>query len=462
MESTPSVQQPGDAQLLDMVWAGDTEAFGVLYERHVAAARRLARLLIGSPAEADDVVAKAFAEVLEVARRGTGVSSSVRPDVLTVLRQMGDEQFSESQLSVLENTLIARVYFSLPDSWRSVLWHTEVERAPDADVAPLLGVSGSGVASLRRRAAEGLREAYLDCGGSYEDEELEDVGVALRDVVGRIVLGSAAAGYLEGAAWQAAPVAAGTAADGRHAEPTDWDDIYDPDPDADPDAAPLPAPVRRRFRLRSSRTIAAAAGLVAGLIVVVLAAAFIRPGSAPGKANSLLPARSQAAAAPTPLPSAHSPTASPSRSPLLGLSTSRSPSPSAPPGSSPPAPASDPPAPASAQLSASISPGQSNDDPFEPSELTFQVSDSGSATTGPLTASVTIPGDVQVITDGVSSGGWTCETSGSNAATCTHSALSPGLSAEGTIEYTPTCGQFSVVVTSGSLSAIADQDGGGC
>jgi DNA-directed RNA polymerase specialized sigma24 family protein len=497
MESTSAAPEPADAKLLDMVWAGDTDAFGVLYDRHVGAARRLADLLIGSPPEADDVVEKAFADVLEAARQGTGVSGAVRPYVLTMLRQMCDEQFPKSELADLQNTMIARAYFSLPDSWWAVLWHTEVEQGADADVAPILGVLSGEVASLRRRAVGSLRQAYLDGGGAHEEGDLDDVGATLRAVVGPLVLGSAAAEYLADAghdaapepsaaaagAWQAAPVAARTVAEGSHAEFTDWDDIYDPDPDtAQLSAAraggaastghPLDAPVpggtraagvletRRRRRLASSGTIAAAAGLLAGAIVLVLAATFIQPHRTPSKASSLGRAPSPrvgAAQTPTPLPSAHSPTPSPSRSPLLGLSTSRSPSPSTPPSPAPPSPAS--PAPATAQLSASIDPGQTFD-PFEPSDLTFQVDDVGSAATGPLTASVTIPGDVEVVPDGPTTDGWNCEPTGSNGATCTGSALSPGQSSTGTIEYTDTCGQFSVVVTSGSMSASAEQDEG--
>jgi RNA polymerase sigma factor (sigma-70 family) len=543
MESASSMQKPGDAKLLDMVWAGDTEAFGALYERHAAAAWRLAHLLMGSPAEADDVVAEAFAEVLDEARQGTGVSSAVRPYVLSVLRQICDERlrsqlpaderqmldplqpFSKSELADLENTMIARAYFSLPDSWRAVLWHTGVEQAADADVAPLLGVSSSDVASLRRRAVEGLRQAYLemrthlsihpecvavagrlgsfasgnlsageaamvsehladcdDCTAVYE--ELAEVDATLRRVVAPLVLGSAAARYLEDAgyglapepaaatagAWQAVPVAAGTEAD-WHAALTDLADTDAPpsatavDGDVSTSHArrrPLPgiteppagAPdTGRRLRLRPSRTLAAAAGLVAGFIAVALAVTFAAPRSTPRKVESLLPAPSQAVRgqAPTVLPSAHSSTGSPSQSPSA----------SAPPGSSPsaPAPTSSPaaPVPATAQLTASISPGQSSD-PFEPAFLSFQAGNVGSAATGSLTASITLPGDVEVVPDGPTSGGWTCQPSGTNGATCAHSPLSPGQSAEGTVEYTTTCGQFSVVVTSGSLTATAEQN----
>jgi DNA-directed RNA polymerase specialized sigma24 family protein/anti-sigma factor RsiW len=553
MESGPLVQKPGDAKLLDMVWAGDTEAFGVLYERHVAAAWRLARLLTRSPAEADVVVAEAFAQVLDAARRGTGVSGVVRPYVLTVVRQICDERlrsrlpaelqqtldprqpFSKSELADLENTTIARAYFSLPDSWRAVLWHSGVEQAADADIAPLLGVSGRGVASLRRSAVEGLRKAYLemhsqgsthpecaavaerlgsfvsdnlpageaarvsdhlagcdDCGAAYE--ELAEVDAALRGVVAPLVLGSVAARYLEDAGYGLASEPAADPAGTRQAVPaadgteTGWYLAAADGPDALPDPAqlsaatvdgeasatharrmPLPGDTeppagapdpRRRLRPRSSRMLAAAAGLAAGVIAVVLAAMFAAPHSTTGHADSLLPAPSQSAGgkAPTAPPSAHSSTRPPSAAPSRGSSPSQSPSPSVAPGPSPSAPTSPaPPVPGTARLTASISPGQSSM-PFEPAYLTFQIGNAGSVATGALTASITFPGDVEVVPDGPTSGGWACQPSGTNGATCTHSPLSPGQSPEGTVEYTPTCGQFSVVVTSGSLSATAEQN----
>jgi DNA-directed RNA polymerase specialized sigma24 family protein len=545
MESGALVQKPGDAKLLDMVWAGDTEAFGVLYERHVAAAWRLARLLTGSPAEADVVVAEAFAELLDAARRGTGVSGVVRPYVLTAVRQICDERprtqlragqhqtldprqpFSKAELADLENTTIARAYFSLPDSWRAVLWHAGVEQAADADIAPLLGVSGRGVASLRRTAVEGLRQAYLemhsqhsthpecaaaverlgsfisdnlpageaamvsdhladcdDCGAAYE--ELAEVDATLRGVVATLVLGSAAAGYLEDDAYGLVPEPAADTAGARQAVPaaegtqTGWYAAATNRADTDPDTPQLsaitvdgeastsrtsctPGPgyteppagapdTRRRLRL------AAVAGVAAGVIAVVLAAVFAVPHGTSGPADSLLPAASQPVGGQAPSPSAHSSTRPPSLAPAAGSSPSQSPSPSAPPGSSPsaPAPTSPAPVPRTAQLTASVSPGQSSM-PFEPAYLTFQVGDAGSAATGALTASITFPGDVEVVPDGPTSGGWACQPSGTNDAICTHSPLSPGQSPEGTVEYTPTCGQFSVVVRSGSLTASAEQ-----
>jgi DNA-directed RNA polymerase specialized sigma24 family protein len=251
-----------DARLLNMVRAGDSEAFAVLRERHEVAARRLARHLVASPYEVDDVVAEAFAWVLDVTRRGGGPSNAVRPYLLTALRRVcyfrltgqptwqgvdasdrvlpePGEPFVEPSMAGLETALIARAYLSLPERWRAVLWHAQIERARPADVAPLLGLTRNGVAALDRRAAEGLRQAYLqqhltrinspDCrrvaerlGGYVRDphgtadaavvaahlngcdacqavySELADVGGTLRAVVGPLVLGPAAAAYLFG------------------------------------------------------------------------------------------------------------------------------------------------------------------------------------------------------------------------------------------------------------------------
>jgi DNA-directed RNA polymerase specialized sigma24 family protein len=171
-----------DARLLNMVRAGDSEAFATLQSRHEVAARRLARHLVASPYEVDDVVAEAFAWVLDVTQRGGGPSNAVRPYVLTVLRRVcyyrltgqptwqrtddralpePGEPFVEPSMAGIETALIARAYLSLPERWRAVLWHAQVEQARPADVAPLLGVTRNGVVALNRRATDGLRQAYL-------------------------------------------------------------------------------------------------------------------------------------------------------------------------------------------------------------------------------------------------------------------------------------------------------------
>ncbi|MGP4094205.1 sigma-70 family RNA polymerase sigma factor [Nonomuraea sp. KM90] len=176
------VESPqSDADLLQAVREGNAAAYGELYERHVAAARALARQLVRG-AEVEDVVAESFTKILDLVGRGGGPESGFRTYLLTVVRRTVYDRsrvesrqvttgeieqydpgvpFIDPALVGLERSLIARAYLSLPERWRAVLWHTEVERVRPAEVAPLLGLSANGVAALAYRAREGLRQAYL-------------------------------------------------------------------------------------------------------------------------------------------------------------------------------------------------------------------------------------------------------------------------------------------------------------
>ncbi|MGN9837776.1 sigma-70 family RNA polymerase sigma factor [Nonomuraea sp. H19] len=170
-----------DADLLQAAKGGNAVAYGQLYERHVAAARALARQLVKGT-EVEDVVAEAFTKILDLVGRGIGPESGFRTYLLTVVRrtvydrsriesrQVTTEEiedydpgvpFVDPALVGLEKSTIARAYLSLPERWRAVLWHTEVERIKPAEVAPLLGLSVNGVAALAYRAREGLRQACL-------------------------------------------------------------------------------------------------------------------------------------------------------------------------------------------------------------------------------------------------------------------------------------------------------------
>jgi RNA polymerase sigma factor (sigma-70 family) len=249
---------PSDADLVAASRTADSAAYAVLYERHAAAARSLARQLVHGRPEADDVVSEAFARVLGRLKRGGGPDSSFRPYLLTTVRRVAYDRFkAEGKLVVsgemeafdpgvpfddpaiadLERTMIVRAFASLPERWRTVLWHTEIEGARPAEVAALLGVTANGVAALAYRAREGLRQAYLqmhlsgvmrsecrpvagklgafirgglakretatvaahldectDCRAVYA--ELADVNVALRGLVAPVILGPAAVAYL--------------------------------------------------------------------------------------------------------------------------------------------------------------------------------------------------------------------------------------------------------------------------
>ncbi|WP_053718896.1 sigma-70 family RNA polymerase sigma factor [Saccharothrix sp. NRRL B-16348] len=186
MATVPAeVQGPSDAELIDSVRAGDTDAYGQLYERHVSAAYNLARQLARSSAEADDLVSDAFAKVLDTLRAGRGPDSAFRAYLLTALRhtaydktrrdrklELADDvaevapeatsvPFKDTAVAGLERSMAARAFARLPERWQTVLWHTEIEGQSPAEVAPLLGLTANGVSALAYRAREGLKQAYL-------------------------------------------------------------------------------------------------------------------------------------------------------------------------------------------------------------------------------------------------------------------------------------------------------------
>jgi len=172
------------------VRGGDNDAYGLLFERHVDAARRLARQLVPG-SDADDLVSEAFAKVLTVLQRGDGPDLAFRAYLLTAVRRLHIDRirgaarlhttddltpfdpgvpFHDTVLEGCENAAAARAFASLPERWQMVLWHTSVEGQKPADVAPLLGMSANSVAALAYRAREGLRQAFL----SMHVAELED------------------------------------------------------------------------------------------------------------------------------------------------------------------------------------------------------------------------------------------------------------------------------------------------
>lgn len=160
-----------DEELLDAVRRGDTSAYGMLYQRHVLPARALARRLVRGDEEVEDVLVETFAGVLEIIRRGGGPGSAFRPFLLASLRRYAaagevdltdpDACYVDPELAGLEQAPLARAYRSLPERWRAVLWHIEVEGATPAETAPLLGMSARRTARFAREARGALREAYL-------------------------------------------------------------------------------------------------------------------------------------------------------------------------------------------------------------------------------------------------------------------------------------------------------------
>ena len=254
------VDAPSDAELISRVRGGDVAAYGELFSRHKDAANRLAKQLVRGP-DADDLVSEAFAKVLTVLQGGGGPDVAFRAYLLTAVRRLHVDKiragqrlqttddmtpfdpgvpFKDTAVAGFETGAAAQAFASLPERWQLVLWHLEVEGQKPADIAPLLGMSANSVSALAYRAREGLRQAFLtmhlsdisetDCrwvnehlgafvrkGLSKRDAtkvqthldgcrrctamylELADVNSNLAGIIGPLLLGAAAAGYLASA-----------------------------------------------------------------------------------------------------------------------------------------------------------------------------------------------------------------------------------------------------------------------
>jgi DNA-directed RNA polymerase specialized sigma24 family protein len=501
-----------DAKLLNLVRAGNIAAYDVLYSRHVQAARRLAQIMV-VPAEVDHVVAESFAEVRDATVLGRGPADAFRPYLLAVLRrvitgwpgtgapadtvELPDpcEPASGPGVAADGPPPIVRAFGSLPERWIAVLWHTEIEDAHAAEVARILGLSPSGVEALRRRALDGLRQAYLrtrssdvadpecraaatrfapfvqdtasrrdramvmkhlgHCGGCravYAD--FTDIDVALRNVLARVVLGSAASSYMYAAHRAAARTGTAEVAAGHTGAASRGSG-------AGTSAAPaagLPGPPARSWHA-SPRLRWLGAGAVAVLAVV---AAFVLVLA--GAGSPLTPVHhdhhTQAAQEPTSatVPQPTVPAAPPSASPAPADTS---------PAEAAIAPLAPSAAPAPAQLSATVGVGASDEGGTD--HVMFGVADTGGTATSELVVSLDLPGSSLVTgrfgSAFAGSHGWSCQQTQSGAS-CQHNGIQAGSQAEGFLlisisDPEEACGQaVSLTAVSGNASDSAQSPEG--
>lgn len=171
-----------DPEIMAMVRGGDASAFDVLYRRHAAAAKYVARTQADNVSDADDVVSEAFASIFQALTEGKGPDQFFRSYLLTAVRRIahdrnrkarrtqavGDESSldtvavdTDRVLEAFESSTMVKAFTSLPERWQAVLWHVDIEGLKPAAAAPFIGLSANGVSSLAIRAREGLRQAYL-------------------------------------------------------------------------------------------------------------------------------------------------------------------------------------------------------------------------------------------------------------------------------------------------------------
>ena len=180
-QTLTSTAELSDAELISAVRAGDTHAYGQLFERHRLAAERMARQ-IARGSDVDDLVAESFSRVMVLLQDGRGPDEAFRAYLLTSIRRLHIDrvrasnkvwstaheadldravEFIDPAEMKFEHGAAAVAFASLPERWRLVLWHLDVEGQKPAEVAPLLGMSANSVSALAYRAREGLRQAYL-------------------------------------------------------------------------------------------------------------------------------------------------------------------------------------------------------------------------------------------------------------------------------------------------------------
>ena len=158
--------------LLELVRAGDYDAYGELYTRYHDFAYKVARR--ASRRHADDLVAESFRRVLTAISRGAGPTQAFGPYLATTIRSAAAglaAPYQEVELEV-NNLLtdehgevdprVSTAYLSLPEQWQNALWYADVEGLSPRHAAPLLGLpTANAFSALRKRARAGLRSAYL-------------------------------------------------------------------------------------------------------------------------------------------------------------------------------------------------------------------------------------------------------------------------------------------------------------
>lgn len=175
-------ERDDDADLINRVRAGDNEAFGVLFDRHHGAAVRMARRVAPS-AETDDLVSESFLQMLLQLQHGAGPDRAFRAYLFTSIRNLAfkyarardrirpidEESAAESEYDVADiasaaadGALVRNAFDALPERWRVVLWHLEVEQEKPRDIAVTLGMKPNSVSALAHRARAGLRSHYLE------------------------------------------------------------------------------------------------------------------------------------------------------------------------------------------------------------------------------------------------------------------------------------------------------------
>jgi DNA-directed RNA polymerase specialized sigma24 family protein len=195
-----------DAQLVLRAQDGDRDAFTELFHRHAGPAWRLALAVSGSTDVAATAVTKGFTLTLvRLQRRTTTLAVPFRH---LVTRASGEAAASASRQDDSDTkdapNDVADAFYSLPERWRAALWLTVAEGGTPAQIAPIIGLSEEGTASLVDRAGDGLRARLARSTplGSHSLRVLSDARPQLRAIAVPLPLALEAAAVRQWEAWQ--------------------------------------------------------------------------------------------------------------------------------------------------------------------------------------------------------------------------------------------------------------------
>ncbi|MEI2765457.1 MAG: sigma-70 family RNA polymerase sigma factor [Dermatophilaceae bacterium] len=172
-----------DATLLAGARDGNSQAYAVLWRRHLTTAYAVAHRYRGR-ASAEDIVGEASLRVYHLLSVGKGPTTNFRSYFLSAVKTVAvdlartDLRVVPSEPEVLESAsgeveaydvdarvnqdLVRTAFRRLPERDQQVLWHTTVEGRSPAAVATTMGMTPNGVSVVALRARDALRARYLD------------------------------------------------------------------------------------------------------------------------------------------------------------------------------------------------------------------------------------------------------------------------------------------------------------
>ncbi|MFC4224074.1 RNA polymerase sigma factor [Lysinibacter cavernae] len=170
-----------DAELVAATRAGQNAAYAELWRRHANVGLGIARRATHS-FDPEDLLAEAYANILEAIGKGQGPTGPFRPYLSTVVRNVATRWARAIQESTVDDVgelldrvasidnrneldnrmLLIGAFQSLAPRWQEILWLTEVNGLKPREVARQLGLSPNSVSALASRAREGLRQAWIE------------------------------------------------------------------------------------------------------------------------------------------------------------------------------------------------------------------------------------------------------------------------------------------------------------